>query len=181
MFCSSVAGPDPNFFPSRIQIFSIPDPHQRILSIVTLKSVSKLSEIWSVLFIPDPDPDFYPSRSRGQKGTGSRIRIRNTVFLKHFSVTFFKNWLYFPRTRWWRRCPTPSGWTRGRWRASWRIRRTRTASWLATRGAWSSSGTRRPRPPSTPSCRSSSSSPSPGRGTDSSSPRIMMGGETREN
>jgi hypothetical protein len=31
-----------------------------------------------------PDPDFYPSRisdpgSRGQKGTGSQIRIRNTV------------------------------------------------------------------------------------------------------
>jgi hypothetical protein len=36
--------------------------------------------------IPGPDPDFYPSRitdpgSRGQKGTGSRIRIRNTVYL----------------------------------------------------------------------------------------------------
>ncbi len=26
------------------------------------KIVSKLSEIWSGLFIPDPDPDFYPSR-----------------------------------------------------------------------------------------------------------------------
>ncbi len=46
-----------------------------------------LSEIWSGVFIPDPDTDFYPSRipdpgvkkapepgSRGQKGTGSRIR-----------------------------------------------------------------------------------------------------------
>ncbi len=41
----------------------------------------KLYEIWSRLFIPDPDPDFIPipdPGSRGQKGTGSRIRIRNT-------------------------------------------------------------------------------------------------------
>jgi hypothetical protein len=33
--------------------------------------------------IPDPDADFLPipdPRSRGQKGTGSRIRIRNTEF-----------------------------------------------------------------------------------------------------
>jgi len=31
------------------------------------------------LFIPDPDPVFYPTRIKGQKGTGSRIRIRNTA------------------------------------------------------------------------------------------------------
>jgi hypothetical protein len=33
------------------------------------------------MFIPDPDLDFLPipdPGSRGQKGTGSRIRIRNT-------------------------------------------------------------------------------------------------------
>jgi hypothetical protein len=39
--------------------------------------VSKLSEIWSGLFIPDPDPDFLPipdPGSRGQKGTGSRVQ-----------------------------------------------------------------------------------------------------------
>jgi hypothetical protein len=33
--------------------------------------------------IPDPDADFLPipnPGSRGQKGTGSRIRIRNTTF-----------------------------------------------------------------------------------------------------
>ncbi len=47
--------------------------------------VSKLSEILSGLFIPDPVPgseyDFLPIPdfgSRGQKGTGSQIRIRNT-------------------------------------------------------------------------------------------------------
>jgi hypothetical protein len=43
--------------------------------------VSKLKKIRSELFIPDPDADFllFPdNRSRGQKGTGSRIWIRNT-------------------------------------------------------------------------------------------------------
>ncbi len=38
--------------------------------------VSKLTEIWSGLFIPDPDPDFLPISdpgSKGQKGTVSRI------------------------------------------------------------------------------------------------------------
>jgi len=50
---------------------------------------SKLSEIWSGLFIPDPDPDYLPildSGSRGQKGTGFRIRIRNTARLHFLSV-----------------------------------------------------------------------------------------------
>jgi hypothetical protein len=57
--------PDPNFFHhgSRIRI--------KELSILTHKMVFKLSEIISGFFIPDPDPE-----SRGQKGTGSRIRIR---------------------------------------------------------------------------------------------------------
>ncbi len=39
--------------------------------------------MWSGLFIPDPDADFLPipdPRSRGQKGTGSLIRIRNIAF-----------------------------------------------------------------------------------------------------
>ncbi len=48
------------------------------LSILTQKIVSKLSEIWSGLFIPDPgsDPDFLTipdPESRGQKSIGSRI------------------------------------------------------------------------------------------------------------
>ncbi len=40
-----------------------------------------LVSVRTVMFIPDPDPDFLPipdPGSRGQKGTGSRIRIRNT-------------------------------------------------------------------------------------------------------
>ncbi len=63
--------PGSEFFPSRT-----PDPHKRNWSNLTpQKIVSKLSEIWSRLFIPDPDPDFLPNPDpgpRGQKGTGSR-------------------------------------------------------------------------------------------------------------
>ncbi len=84
---------------SRIRIFSIPDPGSasKNVSILTQKIVTVLSEIWSWLFIPDPDPDFLSIPdpvSRGQKGTGSRIRIRNTgffppPFLLHTSVGVF--------------------------------------------------------------------------------------------
>jgi hypothetical protein len=47
---------------SRSHIFSItdPGPPSKTLSIFTQKIVSKLSEIWSGLFIPDLDPDFLP-------------------------------------------------------------------------------------------------------------------------
>ncbi len=54
--------PGPEFFPSRIRIFPIPDqnfihPGSRILikELLTQKIVSKLTEIWSGLFILDPD------------------------------------------------------------------------------------------------------------------------------
>ncbi len=68
---------------SRIRLFSIPDPNffhpgstKKNLSILTQKIVFKLTEIWCGLFIPDGD--FLPNPgSRGQKGTGSRIWIRN--------------------------------------------------------------------------------------------------------
>ncbi len=66
----------------------IPDPKkkiwadfQRIIEIFTQKIVTKLSKIWvwdrrsGIRKKPIPDPG-----SRGQKGTGSRIRIRNTGF-----------------------------------------------------------------------------------------------------
>ncbi len=51
--------PDPgsDFFLSRIRIFSIPDPHQRIWVFEPKKLFLKLSEIWSGLFIPDPNPE----------------------------------------------------------------------------------------------------------------------------
>ncbi len=73
--------PDPTFFHPRSQtrIFPsrIPDPHQRIKYFNPNKMVSKLQEIWSGLFIPDPGSGswlFTHPGSRGQKGTGSRIR-----------------------------------------------------------------------------------------------------------
>jgi hypothetical protein len=53
---------------------------QRIIELITQKIVIKLSKIWvwdprsGIRKKPIPD-----SRSRGQKGTGSRIRIRNSV------------------------------------------------------------------------------------------------------
>ncbi len=46
------------------------------------KMILKISEIWSGFYIPDPGDDCLPisdSESGGQKGTGSRIRIRNTA------------------------------------------------------------------------------------------------------
>jgi hypothetical protein len=53
---------------------------QRIIELFTQKIVTKLSKIW----VWDPgseirDPEKTYSRSRGQKGTGSRIRIPNTA------------------------------------------------------------------------------------------------------
>jgi hypothetical protein len=97
---SSVAGPgcvsrisDPTFSHpgSRIRTVSIPDPgsSSKILSILTQKKAkkgflsSKKYDPGCSSRIPDPDADFLPSRipdpgSRGQKGTESRIRIRNT-------------------------------------------------------------------------------------------------------
>jgi hypothetical protein len=63
--------PDPNF--------SIPDTVKRIPDAYFEKQiiVSKLSEIWSGMFIPESDLDFCPSRIQGSKR--HRIRIRNTV------------------------------------------------------------------------------------------------------
>ncbi len=94
--------PDPNF--------SIPDPGSRVKNIsdpgsgsasknlsifLTQKIVSKLSEIWSRMFSPDPDLHFLPipdPGSRGQKGTGSRIRIRTTALNMHW-IIHKKSWV----------------------------------------------------------------------------------------
>ncbi len=69
------------FFPSRIRI--------KEFKYFSLKNmVSELSEIWSGLLIPDLDPEFLHipgPGSRGQKGTGSRIRIRNSGW-KNISI-----------------------------------------------------------------------------------------------
>ncbi len=68
--------PDPNFFH--------PGSASKNSCMLTQKMVSKLSEIWSVLFIPNPDHDFLPipdPGSRGRKGTGSRIRDSGSATL----------------------------------------------------------------------------------------------------
>ncbi len=86
--------PDSEFFPSRIRIFSIPDPNffhprsaSKNVSILTPTNFSKHSEIWSGLFIPDPDHDFYPSQIPGSKrhripdpGSGTLV-----VTTRHYS------------------------------------------------------------------------------------------------
>ncbi len=83
------------FFPSRI-----PDPHQSIYRNYFFNPKNcflKLSELLSVLFIPYPDPGSgswswflsFPdpgSRIQGAKGTGSRIRIRNTWFFSIYPL-----------------------------------------------------------------------------------------------
>jgi len=51
--------------------------------------------------IPDPDPDCLPipdPGSRGQKGTGSRILIRNTTYIiqNRKSILFLKNFVTRP-------------------------------------------------------------------------------------
>jgi hypothetical protein len=61
---------------SRIRLFSIPDPNYSILDPGSRSRGSR-----SRIPVPDPDPYFLPipdPGSRGQKGTGYRIRIRNT-------------------------------------------------------------------------------------------------------
>jgi hypothetical protein len=61
-----IPDPGPEFFHpgSRIQVKKIripdPDPHQRIKVFLNLKTVSKLSEKFSGMLIPDPG--FVPSR-----------------------------------------------------------------------------------------------------------------------
>jgi hypothetical protein len=54
---------------------------QRLIELFTQKSVTKLSKVW----VGDPGSEIRKktySGSRGQKGTGSRIRIRNTGWHK---------------------------------------------------------------------------------------------------
>ncbi len=96
--------PDTTFFHpgSRIRTVSIPDPGSasKNLSILIPKKpkkwflTSRKFDLGCSSQIPDPDADFLPipdPGSRGQKGTGSRIRIRNTaLFSLLMSLTFSK-------------------------------------------------------------------------------------------
>ncbi len=74
------------FFHPGAKRFRIPDPdlHQRIL-VITLKN-----------FIQDQDLDFFSfpePGSRGQKGTRSRIRIRNTACSCRIRVSTQSSWI----------------------------------------------------------------------------------------
>jgi hypothetical protein len=53
---------------------------QRIIELLTQKFDTNLSKIW----VWDPGSGKSFSGSKGQKGTGSRIRIRNTAFKENF-------------------------------------------------------------------------------------------------
>jgi hypothetical protein len=58
---------------------------QRIIELFTQKFVTKLLKIWGWdpgSEIRDPEKTYPGSGSRGQKGTGSRIRIRNTGIIE---------------------------------------------------------------------------------------------------
>ncbi len=72
--------PDPIFFHPGSRIQGHNDPGSRIQirikEFLTEKIVSKLSEIWSGMFIPDPGSGswiYTHPGSRGQKGIGSQI------------------------------------------------------------------------------------------------------------
>ncbi len=107
--------PGSDFFPSRIRTVSIPDPgsSSKNLSILTPKKskkmVSKLKQIWSGLFIPDPDADFLPSRipDPGVKkapnpGSGSATLVRVSLMSTqkvgvsfHFFTCVFR-FMFYP-------------------------------------------------------------------------------------
>jgi len=79
-----------------------------------------LSEIWSGLFIPDLDPDFFTHPGfRVQKGTGSRIRIRNMgICIWYLAWCLDERWRArcWGRSgcRQWRAWSCPRGWRRVR-------------------------------------------------------------------
>jgi hypothetical protein len=56
--------------------------------------VSKLSEICSGLFIPDPDAKFFPIPDPGvKKGTGSRVRNTDQNRKKYLILPLYVRWM----------------------------------------------------------------------------------------
>ncbi len=102
--------PDPNFFHPGIRIFFIPEPQSKNLSILTPnKMVSKFSEIWFELFIPDPDPEFLPIPDPGVKKApdpGSATLLKTWKSMKIIigsllNVTEPERWLWTRGTSCW--------------------------------------------------------------------------------
>jgi hypothetical protein len=80
IFCSHKFHNIENYFIFEMMKKIIWAHFQRIIALFPPKNVNNLSKIW----VWDPgseirDPEKPYSESRGQKGTGSRIRIRNTA------------------------------------------------------------------------------------------------------
>jgi hypothetical protein len=94
---------------SRIRLFSIPDPGSELfLSRIPDFNPKKLflsfmkHDPGCSSRIPDPDPDFLPfpdPGSRGQKGTGSGIRIRHTSCILRFRAMSDWRWEIGPSPR----------------------------------------------------------------------------------
>ncbi len=80
---------------SRIRIFPIPDPGSALknLSILTPKNCFQaLGNMIRVIYLRIPDPHILPipdPGSRGQNGTGSWIRIRNTAWEPYIRAGIF--------------------------------------------------------------------------------------------
>jgi hypothetical protein len=102
---------DPGWL-SRIRIFSIsdpgpkrfPHPHQRNLSIFTQRIGSKLSEMWSRVFIPDPYPgSWYVSHPESGSATLDPLYPRrNSCHCWRYSssVEIIKSPAINPRDMW---------------------------------------------------------------------------------
>jgi hypothetical protein len=98
--------PDPNFFHHGSRVKKLPDPGSasasKNLSILTQNIVSKLSEILSGMFVPDPDFDFLPIpdpvvKKASDPGSGSATLLicnspHKMSYIHIYSVT--PRWLF---------------------------------------------------------------------------------------
>ncbi len=86
--------PDPRseFFHPGSRVKRIPDPHQRISVFLTLKTVSKLSDLWSgmLLFIPDPDCPPILDHGSGSLIQGSKITGSGSATLEELELKLSK-------------------------------------------------------------------------------------------
>ncbi len=86
--------PDPNFFHPGSKFF-LSRVRTKVFKYFNPKIVSKLSKIWSWLFIPDPDPYFFPIPDPGVK----RHRIPDSYpqHCGYFVKVCIRDLICFPR------------------------------------------------------------------------------------
>ncbi len=95
--------PDPNFFHLRSRIQGQKDPGSgstsKGLNIFNPKIVSKLSEIWSGAFLPDPYPGsgswFFTHPGSGSATLTHRCRCGPQILRKQKIQTFTGTWMHF--------------------------------------------------------------------------------------